>query len=363
VSETRVHTSRRILPQLGIAFVAWSIIAVAAYIRVPLRALALHEAPPPLSGVLGPLVACWIWALFTPPILWLVEKYPLDRRTWLRHGLVHLVAAAATVVVGAPPTYAILTVLHVPGHASDLTAQILSESFIDLFSYAALVALGHALAYYRLSTEQRLRASTLEARLLGARMEALEARMHPHFLFNALNTVSSLVRTGDCRAAVRAVARIGDLLRNLLLDEGQEILLSQELDFVGRYLELEQARFGERLSATIEADPAVTGAFVPRLVLQPLVENALRHGIEPFPDAGRIEVRASRAGEMLSLEVRDTGAGGGSARPSTHTGLANTRARLEQLYGEKHELALSTDAQGTVARVVIPFCSEPRLQR
>lgn len=358
-----MHTSRRILPQLGIAFVAWTIIAVAAYIRVPLRALTLHQAPPPLSGVLEPLVACWIWALFTPAILWLVERYPLDRRTWLRNGLIHLGAAVATIAVGAPPTYAITATLDVPGHASNLTAQIFSESFIDVFSYAALVALGHALAYYRLSTEQRLRASTLEARLLGARMEALEARMHPHFLFNALNTVSSLVRTGDSRAAIRAVARIGDLLRNLLLDEGQEIPLSQELDFVGRYLELEQARFGERLSATIEADPTVTGAFVPRLVLQPLVENALRHGIEPFPDAGRIEVRASRAGEMLSLEVRDTGAGAGSARPSMHMGLANTRARLEQLYGEKHELALSTDAQGTVARVVIPFCSEPRLQR
>src|SRR5207248_4351399 len=117
----------------------------------------------------------------------------------------------------------------------------------------------------------------------------------------------------------------------------------QELDFVGRYLELEHARFGERLSATIEADPTVTGAFVPRLVLQPLVENALRHGIEPFPDAGRIEVRASRAGEMLSLEVRDTGAGAGSSRrPSTRIGLANTRARLLQLYGHQHELALTT---------------------
>src|SRR5205085_8718392 len=128
------------------------------------------------------------------------------------------------------------------------------------------------------------------------RMEALEARMHPHFLFNALNTVSSLVRTGDARAAVRAVARIGDLLRNLLLDEGQEIPLAQELDLVGRYLELEQARFGERLSATIEADPGVTGAFVPRLVLPPLVENGLRHGTGPLPRPGRLEVRASRNG-------------------------------------------------------------------
>src|SRR2546428_9053626 len=126
-------------------------------------------------------------------------------------------------------------------------------------------------------------------------MEALEARMHPHFLFNALNTISSLVRTGDAKAATRAVARLGDLLRSLLLDDGQEIPLSQELEFVGRYLELEQARFGDRLSARIEADPAVTVAFGPRLLLPPLVETALRHRIQPSSGPRPIEARAPRS--------------------------------------------------------------------
>jgi two-component system LytT family sensor kinase len=355
--------SRGILQQLAISFGAWTVIAGFAYLRVPLQAIAHGRALPPLRGILEPLIACWIWALFTPGILWMVKRYPFDRRSWARSSLVHLAAAAATVVIGGPPTYALAVLLDLPAHAPDLTAQILGESFIDFFAYAALVVLGQALAYYRESAAQRLLASELEMRLLSARMEALEARMHPHFLFNALNTVSSLVRTGDAKAAIRAVARLGDLLRSLLLDEGQEIPLAQELEFVGRYLELEQARFGDRLSAHIEADPAVTAAFVPRLVLQPLVENALRHGIEPSPDPGRIEVRASRSGDMLELEVRDSGAGGASARPSTHTGLANTRARLEQLYGDRQKLALSSDGKGTVARLVIPFRSSPRLQQ
>jgi two-component system, LytTR family, sensor kinase len=357
------NTSRSVLQQLGIAFGAWTVVAAFAYARIPLQALAQGRALPPLRGVLEPLVGCWIWALFTPAILRLVARYPFDRRKWPANTLIHLAAAAATVLVGAPPAYAIMVLLDVPGRAPDLTAQIFAESFIDVFSYAALVVLGHALAYSRESAEQRLLASQLETRLLGARMEALEARMHPHFLFNALNTISSLVRTGDAKAAIRAVARLGDLLRSLLLDDGQEIPLAQELEFVGRYLELEQARFGERLSARIEADPAVTAAFVPRLVLQPLVENALRHGIEPSPDAGRIEVRASRSGDMLELEVRDSGTGAGSSQPSTRTGLANMRARLEQLYGDRHELALTSDASGTVARVVIPFCSRRRLRQ
>src|SRR5258705_252038 len=172
---------RKVWQHLGVSFAAWSVVAIVAYARVPLQALAFSRALPPLIESLNALVGCWIWVPLTPPILWLAERYPLD------------------------------------------------------------------------------------------------ARMHPHFLFNALNTISSLVRTGDSKAAVRAVARLGDLLRSLLLDDGQEIPLAQELDFVGRYLELERARFGDRLSARIDADPAVMDALVPRLVLQPLVENALRH--------------------------------------------------------------------------------------
>jgi two-component system, LytTR family, sensor kinase len=354
-----VNPSGKIRQQLAIAFAAWTVVAILAYARIPLQALAASRALPPLSSILDSLVPCWIWALFTPPILWLAELYPLDRHTWRRNGLVHLAGAAISVVLSAPPTYAILVLLDVPLRARSLLAQTIGEIFIDVFAYAALVALGHALTYYRLSTEERVRRSELEARLLAARMEALEARIHPHFLFNALNTVSSLVRTGDSKAAVRAVARLGDLLRSLLLDDEQEIPLAQELDFVGRYLELEQARFGDRLSARIDADPGVMTALVPRLVLQPLVENALRHAIEPSPDPGRVEVRAARSGEMLELEVRDTGARGGTSTSSTRIGLANTRARLEQLYGERQQLALTTDAKGTVARVVIPFRAPP----
>src|SRR5262249_41497252 len=262
----------------------------------------------------------------------------LDRRTWARNGLVHLAAAAVSVVVSAVPTFVIIRLLEVPGHSKGMGARILAELFIDVFSYAALAALGHALAYYRLSAEQRLRASELEARLLGARMEALEARMHPHFLFNALNTASSLVRAGESQGAVRALARLGGLLRSLLLEEGHEVPLAQELEFVSRYLELEQARFGERLSSRIEADPAAMGALVPRLVLQPLVENALRYAIEPSPDPGRVEVRATRSGDTLEVEVRDTG--GPQSRSMPHEGLASTQALLEQLYGERQQLAL-----------------------
>jgi two-component system LytT family sensor kinase len=345
----------RLWRQLTLSFVGWTAVAVLGYARVPLWALATGRQAPPGRDALQWLVGCWMWALLTPPILWLAARFPLDRRTWPRNAVIHFCAAFAIVPLDAPLHWWICRLLGVPGLPPTVTAHMATVLFIDVFSYAALIALGHALTYHRVSTAERLRTSELEARLLAARMDALEARMHPHFLFNALNTVSSLVRTGDSKAAIRAVARLGDLLRTLLLDDGQEIPVAQEFDFVGRYLELEQLRFGERLSTTIEAEPAAMDALVPRLVLQPLVENALRHGIEPSPYPGRVEVRATRRGDMLELEVRDSGARGGTSAPSLHIGLKNTRARLQQLYGDRQELALSMDPQGTVAKVRIPY--------
>ena len=345
---------RRILKQLAIAFGAWTVIALLSYVRIPLQAHATGRSLPP-GFAAHALVSCWLWALLTPAILALATRFPLERGRRARNAAIHAAAALLSIALSEPPTWLLLSLLRSPHIFPSLWVEVVAESFIDVFSYAAIVALGHALVYHRLSTEERLRRSELEARLLEARMAALEARLHPHFLFNALNTIASLIRTGDTRLAVRSVARLGDLMRSLLLEDGQEVPLAQELDFVERYLELEQARFGARLSTRIDADAAVLNALVPRLLLQPLVENALRHGIEPSPEPGRVEIRAARSGRMLELTVRDTGDGHGNGAPSTCIGLANTRARLLQLYGDRQELALSHGGAGTVARVTIPF--------
>ena len=340
----------RLLLQLAYALAAWTAVAVLAGLRDPLYALSMGRALPPARLMVEPLVNCWVWALLTPTMLWLADRFPLDRRRWRASLAVHAAGALCAVGVSAVLTFHGLAWL---GHEAEL--------FIDVYSYAAVVALGHALTYHRLSVAQRLRASELEAQLLGARLTALEARLQPHFLFNALNTVSSLVRTGDSDAAVRAVARLGDLLRALLReDAGQEVSLAQELEFVERYLELERARFGDRLEIALEVDPALLPALVPRLVLQPLVENALRHGIDRSAARARVAVRAARDGAMLRLEVEDWGAGGdaaqaGRAPPSTGVGLSGMRARLARLYGERHELSLVAQPGGSVARVAVPF--------
>ncbi len=347
---------KRFLVRLAVAFPAWTAVALLDGLHRPLYALTVGRALPSPSAFVESLVSCWLWALLTPAMLWMADSYPLDRRCWRRSLPLHLLGAAASVVLSAAGMYALAWVGY--ERAPSLRAEAAAELFIDVYSYAAVVALGHALAYHRRLAAQRLRASQLEAQLLGARLEALEARLQPHFLFNALNTVSSLIRTGQPAAAVRAVARLGDLLRDLLRDDGQEVPLAQELDFVDRYLELERARFGDRLATSVLAGPEVLGAMVPRLVLQPLVENALRHGIEPSAAPGRLVVQAVRDGPMLRIEVRDSGAGSGAAAPSTGVGLAGTRARLAHLYGDRHELALVSRAGETVARLALPFRQE-----
>jgi two-component system, LytTR family, sensor kinase len=202
-----------------------------------------------------------------------------------------------------------------------------------------------------------LRAAHLETGLTRARLQLLKTQLHPHFLFNTLNAVAALIYT-DVEAAERVLARLGDLLRLALEDFGvQEAPLARELEVIRYYLEIEQARLGPRLRVCWKIAPEVTDALVPTFLLQPLIENAIRHGIAPRSEPGRIEVRAWREGAELCLEVRDDGPGlQVKAKPGGGVGLANTRARLLHLYGAEQHFEIVNDPRGgCVARVRLPF--------
>src|SRR4051812_26038706 len=186
--------------------------------------------------------------------------------------------------------------------------------------------------YYRLYLERRVLASELEAQLSRAQLHALQMQIRPHFLFNTLNTISGLVRTDDKAAAITMLAGLGDLLRLLLRSDGaQEVPVRQELELIERYLQIEQVRFGDKLAIELNVEDGVEDALVPNLILQPLVENAVRHGIGAA--TGRVSVVVERVGETLRLAVSDSGDGGLHDAESQGIGLANTRARLERLYG------------------------------
>jgi len=212
-------------------------------------------------------------------------------------------------------------------------------------------------SYQDVQTE-RERALAAEGEAHRARLQALRYQLNPHFLFNTLNAVSTLIVERENAAAERMVARLSDFLRlTLESDSDVEVPLADELDFARRYLEIEQIRFGDRLSVVEDVEPAALSARVPPLLLQPLVENAVQHGIMPREDGGTLRIEARRVGQHLLLRISDDGPGPpGPADAGSGVGLSNTRARLESLYGDEHRFALErADGGGCVARVEIPF--------
>jgi hypothetical protein len=230
------------------------------------------------------------------------------------------------------------------------------------FLYYGLVLLTWSLLYHgigaRVMLEQtRHRAVQAEALAQTARLQALQAQLEPHFLFNTLNSISTLILAGENATANRMVIRLSDFLRLTLERPGaQEIPVAEELDCLRRYLEIEQVRFGERLRVHIEASEETLPSLLPALILQPLVENALKHGVLSREEGGSVLIRAARYGEKLRLAVTDSGSGEATA-PSQRNGvgLANTRARLAALYGDKASFALQTTTHGATATVEIPF--------
>jgi hypothetical protein len=244
-----------------------------------------------------------------------------------------------------------------PGPAL-LAAPLLRARF-HVPVYWVIVCLAHALAHHRRSEERQRRAVQLEARLSEARLQALQMQLQPHFLFNTLNAIATLVHK-DPRAADEMITNLGELLRAALDGSAQqEVPLRRELDFLTRYLDIQQARFGDRLRVEQELDAAALDARVPTLILQPLVENAIRHGIEPRAQAGVVGISARCEGGKLRLAVRDSGAGLGAAKLTSERegiGLANTRARLEALYGAEARLLLRNGAEGGFSvELEIPF--------
>jgi LytS/YehU family sensor histidine kinase len=241
-------------------------------------------------------------------------------------------------------------------YAEMYSAAVLSRLVGGAFTYAAVLGVATTLLYHQRVRERELRAAQLEAQLALAQVQALKMQVHPHFLFNTLHAITVLIRE-DPTAATRVVTRLGDLLRlTLSRATTTQVSFRHELEILTLYLEIERTRFHDRLVIEYDVQPATLGALVPDLILQPLVENAIRHGVSPNPGTGRIQVRSRREGDSLVLEILDNGAGLPSERPTDGIGLTTTRARLERLYGDRHQLTLATLPEGgCVARIRIPF--------
>ena len=317
----------------------------------------------------GELVEYGAWALLTPLVFRLVEALPVvetlptERATATRNIGLHAAAGlAVSVLIDQSEDLVSLAAIADPDATINLLRPIQNFWFMDeLVIYLVVLMAGFARSYYfqkkaRQEEAERLeeRAQALEAQLTEARLAALRMQLNPHFLFNTLHAVSTLVdRKPD--GVRRMIARLSELLRHVLDEDApQEVPLSQELDFLDDYLEIQTIRFQGRLDVEIDVPPPLRDAQVPNLILQPVVENAIKHGASQVRGVGRIEVAAERTNDRLVIKVHDNGPGP-SDDASEGLGLRNVRARLEELYGDDHALTLSTEAGGTVATLTLPY--------
>lgn len=319
------------------------------------------------SFALGRALGDWyVFMLLSLPALWLARRFQLERDRWRIAVLVHLTAGTVFSVTwmllraGLEHWQTRHDIRPVPFEAA-FSRVLVATFFFNLIIYWGVIIVRHAFAYYEKFHERELHTAELETNLTRARMQALQMQLNPHFLFNTLNAIASLMHR-DVEAADRMIARLSELLRYTLEStEAQEVPLQQEMAFLHRYLEIQQARFGERLTVQDEIAPETAEAFVPNLILQPLLENALNHGIAPHARPGVIVMRAFRREDRLILEVQDNGNGLRQSKPHREgVGLANTRARLLQLYGAAQSLEFhDAPGGGLLVRVELPFHTEP----
>ena len=310
----------------------------------------------------------WVaWAFYCPVIFWVVRTWaPLKTLGQPRWWLTHL----GTLGVGYVGNELIQTLLKpwAPWQSIreaaflPLLGEMLRKSAInDLIAYCGACGVIYAIDARRRLKAQEISAARLETQLARAQLEALKVQLHPHFLFNTLNAISMMVRKGETDGAVRMLAGLSDLLRLALASVGkQEVPLRQELDFLERYLALQQVRYSDRLQVKMRIAPEALDASVPSLVLQPLAENAVRHGLAPQSQGGLLEIAAQRSGTDLVLSVRDTGVGlGMESNPRGGVGLQNVRARLAVLYPDAHRFTLENHpGGGALATLAIPFHRE-----
>jgi len=323
--------------------------------------------PVPFLRILGwQLVSGYIWFAFTPLILYLARRFPYEIGRWKTSLPLHIVSGFLVGLSVQVFDTAILTRLgYPPGmeFSSFWDAYKFFISFnlhLQLLIYWGVVGIWSTYHYYQKYRERELQTSKLEARLAQSRLQVLKMQLHPHFLFNTLNAISELTHR-DPDAADRMLTDLSDLLRMSFENlEVQEVSLKQELEFLRKYIEIEQMRFQDRLTVELEIEPDTLDASVPNMILQPLVENAIKHGISPRATGGRIDITAIRNNGHLEITVADDGLGipfHDTDGLNEGVGISNTRRRLKHLYGEKHrfDIVSGGEDEGVKVSIEIPY--------
>lgn len=362
-------TVRNHLRRYAVYFLAWTVLGFFLFSQALLQKLAMREPTPWWHYLAAWFTGVYIWALLTPALVWLATKFPIERQNWPRRTAFHLLLSLVIALFQLTFESAILHQFRVFPAVMKTFGDTLGFLLVIGFHQSVLtywMVLGgeHGLRYYHGFQERKQRALRLElhtaelkSQLARAQLSALKMQLQPHFLFNTLNAIMVLVRQQKGRQPEEMLARHGDLLRCVLEDvEAHEVPLRREFEYLQLYLSIEQVRFQDRLQIQISADPAILDAAVPHMGLQPIVENAIRHGIGKSSAAGKIRISASRVNETLEIKVQDDGPGLHNGSQGLGIGLPNTRARLHQLYGDAAQLEVENGAQGgAIATMVLPY--------
>jgi two-component system, LytTR family, sensor kinase len=335
----------------------WTALALFLGVSSSLAYLSVGNPPRWSLTLRMSLAETYVWAALAPLVTKLARGFPFTRTTIWRSMPVHVAASLVISVIKLAVDRVIRKALF--GFS---TYMLISSVAPNVLFYWGIVAAAHGFSYYRASKEKELRATQLEARLAQARLQLLQMQLHPHFLFNTLHTISELVHE-EPQTADNMITGLSELLRETLnAGDGREVPLRREIDVLCRYVEIQRARFGDRLQVDFDIDPRTQDALVPLLLLQPMVENAIHHGLGARSATGRVRVVAQQDGERLVVRIEDNGRGL-QAEAGVHegVGLGNTRARLEQLYGARHSVSIeNAPGGGAMVTVSIPFHTESR---
>jgi signal transduction histidine kinase len=341
-----------------VVFEVWTVVGLYQGARPFISVLLFHVKPLPPKVFVTSLADAYLWALFTLAIFWLCRSFSFTARRWPVPLVVHVLGAILLSLLSVASNTGV-NALVFPEDPGNFSMYFRGSFYDNVLWYATIVGVWHMLDYYTRMRNREVQAARLVGQLAQAQLETLKMQLQPHFLFNTLHSISELVHE-DPAAADHMITRLGDLLRRTVDNAGtHEVTLAQEMDFLTAYLEIQQTRFQDTLLVEIDIPPDTMDALVPNLLLQPLVENAIRHGVEPSGGVGRVHVSARRRGDALELVVRDNGRGLPAVRPAggrEGVGVRNTRQRLQQMYGAGHSFELRNGEQGgAVARVEIPF--------
>jgi two-component system LytT family sensor kinase len=398
-AKTAYGETNLLMRQLAIGvflFILGSVLGV-FLASLPVRSRSSYGAsfPGDFLHLLGIGSLTWFACLLSSPLyVWLARRFPINQQRWFRHLVIHVLITAALVSLTGVVYFQLLPrpANNSPAPAEKLSAPaaqtanenpaapsrnpapgrlempelgrfLLFRFFTESLPFWAMIALIHAFEFHRRYRQREFEAARLQTQLAESRLEALTAQLRPHFLFNTLQGISTLMHR-DVQAADAMLSRLSDLLRQTLQrGDRQEVPLLEELEMLDHYVEISRERFKDRLVFETRISPDTNFAFVPFFVLQPLVENALQHGIARRAGVGRVQVSAERQGDQLRLKVTDDGPGLTNEQkgfPREGIGLSNTRQRLQELYGTEQRLTLETVAQGGLqVELVIPYKTAP----